>query len=59
MTFTGATPEECDEKAKIMLDRVHRKFEEIDKKYDPIDSAIIKIAELIGEKINIYDSRIR
>lgn len=53
----GATAEECNEKGRIMLERVHKKMDEVDKKYDPLDDAIFEIADLIGTKINLYDYR--
>jgi len=53
----GSTQEECNEKGRIMLERVQKKFDEIDKKYDPIDDAIFELAKLIGAEINLYDYR--
>ena len=53
----GGTQAECVERGKIMLDRVNKKLKEIDKRYDILDKAILDMAEIIGEKIIVYDTR--
>lgn len=53
----GKTAEECESKVKIMLDRVHKKMNEVDKKYDSIDDAIFELSSLIGTEIHLYDHR--